>query len=97
MKPSIPLPWTLRDSLRAENPYWHHTALYAGERLAAHLQCTNGPSMADGAQTARYVLHAVNAYPELVDALRAAIKDAWTGSAGASKARALLRKLEEIQ
>ena len=69
-RPSIPLPWTLRDA-RVENPYWHMTALYAGERLVAHLQCTNGPvPMIDGPQTARYVLHAVNEYPRLVAALR---------------------------
>lgn len=74
-KPATPLPWTLKKitSQWKENPYWHAVSLYAGERLIAHIDLTNGPSNVegrqagnDGAVNAEFVATACNAYPRLL-------------------------------
>jgi hypothetical protein len=102
--PATPLPWTFRPDDAETNPYWRGASIWtATGACIARLELPN--AQGGGAQNGAYMFHAANAYPKLVEALRALMKmyesipvDE-TGRLGMRQewhdARALLRELGE--
>lgn len=89
-KPATALPWEYWESTNADDPAYNRID------GATHAGVANIAAWADGAQDAAYIVHAANAYPELVAALRACIhNDQNNMRAGSAEARALLAKLGE--
>lgn len=73
MKPATALPWAVgRDSCTHNRPtrFWE-TEIYTGTLPVADA-C--GSSQEEAKQDAAYIVHAANAYPELVAALRACLQ-----------------------
>lgn len=88
MKPSTPLPW-LQDP--------------TGDSGPEYIGPADGPDFVTVAykkQDAAYIVHACNAYPQLVDALRNLIdadRDTTTGAEKSAWAIAVLKDLKEIK
>lgn len=100
-QPATPLPYIYRDNgmlILAPNSELPRTRVIA-EVTRGHAQLNHPAAEQDG----RYLVHAANAYPELVKALRNCVKaqDATAGAKGSSEfaategARHMLKQLGE--
>ena len=88
MKPATPLPWNMQDGGRS------NLAHVEAEADGAQVCSINKKRVAD----AGYIMHAANAYPRLVEALRACLIDMQPGVDYADhivNGHALLRELGE--
>ena len=79
---------TTRDAMRIDD---------ASGMSVAHIDIRKG-DYAVAQQFGRYIVHAANAYPKLVEALRLIVNDAHTGHSAVSQdASAILRELGEAE
>ena len=85
MKPATPLPWKEGHNL------------ICGRRVYFDSDAaqTDFATVSEALQDRKYLVHACNAYPRLVEALRAIAKPALGGKAQQYAAQAILRELGE--
>lgn len=97
MKPVTALPFTLQADSPQENQYWHNADIRSEGRGVA--RCSFHNAQEQGKRNAAYLVHAANAYPQLVKLL-----NEWRAEPDSTRAdaillagsTALLRELGEI-
>jgi hypothetical protein len=91
MKPASALPWSQMEIRSPSTPFDLYSIYTMNDNVPEHAHASN-------VKDAAYIVHACNAYPELIAALREACKPQRNGESldTRSKGRDLLAKLGEV-